>query len=83
MILAVNIPTSLPVSARRASTDKAVEEKIPMFTKYMGAALHGHGHTQKSAAMSVNRHYATKRHGWLVILAVDMACKASFFCRIW
>lgn len=59
MILAVNIAVSLPVCARRASTDKTVEERIPMFTKYMGAAVHGQWHSQKSAAVSVNKHYAT------------------------
>lgn len=51
MILAVNIAASLPVCARRASTDETVEERIPMFTKYMGAALHGQGHSQKSAVI--------------------------------
>lgn len=52
-------PAGSTLSARRASTDETVEERIPMFTKYMGAAVHGHGHYQKSAAMSGNKHYAT------------------------
>ena len=67
---------------RRASTDKAVEERISMFTEFMGAAVHGHGHHQKSAGVSLNKHYATKRHGQRVILAVGMACKAMIICRI-
>lgn len=58
MILAVNIPLGQPCPPA-AHLLKAVEERIPMFTKYMGAALHGQGHYQKSAAMSVNRHYVT------------------------